>query len=81
LAHPDGVLLPILEGQTILEMGRQLALQNDAFRDTVFEKDDLHFGTSILVILNGAIVNLHDRSETLLEDGDEVIFLSAVGGG
>ena len=81
LADPDGSSLSVSEGETILEMGRRLARQDESFRKIVFEESDLQFGASVLVILNCVIVNLHDRSETLLKDGDEVILLSAAGGG
>jgi thiamine biosynthesis protein ThiS len=34
-----------------------------------------------VVVLNGVIVNPHDRSETVLKSGDEVMLLPAMAGG
>jgi thiamine biosynthesis protein ThiS len=78
---PEGVSVSVAEGQTILEMGRQLGRQNQAFRKIVLGENELHFGADVLVVLNGAIVNPHNRSETVLKDGDEVMLLPIVGGG
>ena len=79
-AHGDG-LVPVSEGDSILEMCRQLALQDEGFRKIVFDQEDLGFGESVVVVLNGVIVNPHDRSETVLKSGDEVMLLPAMAGG
>ena len=79
--HPDGLAVSISEGETVLEMVRQLTRENDVVRKFVAEKDELEFGANVLVVLNGVFVNPHDRSETLLKDGDEVTLLPVVAGG
>jgi molybdopterin converting factor small subunit len=78
---PEGLSISIPEGETILGMVRQLAMQSDVFRKSVFEQDQQEFGAEVLVILNGVFVNPYDRSETVLRDGDEVMLLPAVAGG
>jgi molybdopterin converting factor small subunit len=74
-AHPDGLSVCISEGETVLGMARQLAKQ------IAFEKENLEFGASVVVILNGAFVNPYNPSEALLSDGDEVMLLPVVAGG
>ena len=78
-ARPGKFSVPISEGETILGMARQLAAKDDVFRKIVFNHEE--FGANVLVILNGKFVNPQNRAETLLNDGDEVMFLPVVAGG
>ncbi len=81
LAHPEGLRVSIREGETIPGMARQLAAEHQIFRRLLFEEANQEFGANVLVILNGALVNPHDRAETLLKDGDEVMLLPVMDGG
>jgi len=80
-AHPEALSVPISEGESLLTMIRRLAADDTAFRKCVYEQDEPEFGTNILVLLNGMLVNPHDPSETLLKDGDEVMLMPVVSGG
>jgi sulfur carrier protein ThiS len=79
--NPEGVSISILEGETISEMARQLALENDSFQKIVFDREGLEFGATVLVVLNGIFVDPNDRLETRLKEGDEVMLLPVVDGG
>lgn len=74
-------LVTTREGDTILEMCRRLALEDEGFRQIVFGQDDLGFGGNVLVVLNGVSVNPHDPAGTVLKNTDEVILLPALEGG
>jgi len=81
LTHPDGISLSVREGESLPGMARQLAAQHDVFRRLLFEEKHQEFGANVLVILNGVLVNPHDRSEARLKEGDEVILLPVMDGG
>jgi molybdopterin converting factor small subunit len=81
LAHREGISVSVREGESIPGMARQLATQYEIFRKLFFDEADQEFGANVLVILNGSFVNPHDRSETLLKDGDEVMLLPVMDGG
>ena len=81
LARPEGVPVSIREGESIPGMARQLAAQHEIFRRLFFDETDQEFGANVLVVLNGSFVSPHDRSETLLKDGDEVMLLPVMDGG
>lgn len=79
----DFVEIPasVPEGESILGMVRRLAAKDRVFRKAIFDEENQEIQASIIVILNGRIVNPYDRSEATLEDGDEVMFLPMAGGG
>ena len=65
------------EGESILGMVGCLAAEKGGFWKTIFEE----IGASIIVVLNGSLVNPHDRPEAVLRDGDELLFLPMFDGG
>ena len=67
----------VSEGESILGMLRRLAVEKGGFWKTIFEE----IGASIIVVLNGSLVNPHDRVEVVLRDGDELLFLPMFDGG
>lgn len=79
----DFVEIPVLtrESESIAAMVRRLAAENSVFREAIFDEENQEIQASIIVILNGRIVNPYDRSEATLKEGDEVMFLSMVDGG
>jgi molybdopterin converting factor small subunit len=81
LAPAEGIPVRVREGESIPGMAGQLAAQHEAFRTLLFDETNQEFGANVLVILNGSFVNPHDRSETLLKDGDEVMLLPVMDGG
>ncbi len=81
LAHREGIPVSVREGECVPGMVRQLAAQHEVFRTLFFDETNQEFGANVLVVLNGSFVNPHDRSETLLKDGDEVMFLPVMDGG
>ena len=81
LAEPDGVSISVREGESIPGMARQVAAQYEGFRRLLIDAEDREFGANVLVILNGAFVNPHDRAEALLREGDEVVLLPVMDGG
>ena len=81
LIPSEGISISVREGETLPGMARQLAAQNDVFRRILFEEKNREFGANVLVILNGVLVNPHDRSEARLKEGDEVMLLPVMDGG
>ena len=81
LAQPEGLTVSVRDGESIPGMARQLAAQHEVFRALFFDETNQEFGANVLVVLNGSFVNPHDRSETLLKDGDEVMLLPVMDGG
>ncbi|HTU02736.1 MAG TPA: MoaD/ThiS family protein [Candidatus Sulfotelmatobacter sp.] len=79
-AQARGIPVAIPEGASIPDMARQLAAQHAGFRRLLFDEEQ-EFGANVLVVLNGCFVNPHDRSETLLKDGDEIMLLPVMDGG
>ncbi len=75
------ISIPFPDGETILGMVRHLAAEQGGFWKTIFEEETQAIGEHVLVVLNGGIVNPYDRSEALLKDGDEVMFLPMFDGG
>jgi molybdopterin converting factor small subunit len=58
-------------------MVRRLAVEKGGYWKTVLEQ----IGASIIVVLNGSLVNPYDRPEAVLRDGDELVFLPMFDGG
>jgi molybdopterin converting factor small subunit len=69
--------LSVPDGESILGMVRRLAEENGGVWKTILDE----IGASIVVILNGSLVNPHDQPEGLLKEGDEVLFLPTFDGG
>jgi len=67
----------VSDGESILGMVRRLAAENGGFWKTILEE----IGASIIVVLNGSLVNPYDRPEALLKEGDELLFLPMFDGG
>lgn len=65
------------EGESILGMVRRLAVEKGGFWKTILEE----IGASIIVVLNGSLVNPHDQTAAILRDGDELLFLPMFDGG
>jgi molybdopterin converting factor small subunit len=81
LAQPEGLSVSVRDGESIPGMARQLAAQHEVFRTLFFDETNQEFGANVLVVLNGSFVNLHDRTEARLKDGDEVMLLPVMDGG
>jgi molybdopterin converting factor small subunit len=71
----------IPDGESILGMVRRLAGEKGALWRAIFDEKTQEIGPNVLVVLNGCIVNASDRSEGLLKDGDELMFLPTFDGG
>lgn len=71
------VCVSVPEGESILGMIRNLAVEKGGFWKTILEE----IGASIIVILNGSLVNPYDRPEAPLKEGDELLFLPMFDGG
>ncbi len=65
------------DGESLLGMVERLAAEGGGFWTTVLGE----IGASILVVLNGSLVDPHERPQALLKDGDEVLFLPMFDGG
>jgi len=76
---PDSgdMCVSVPEGESILGMVGRLAVEKGGFWKTILEE----IGASIVVVLNGSLVNPHDRAEVVLRDGDELLFLPMFDGG
>jgi molybdopterin converting factor small subunit len=81
LAGFDEEILSVLDGETVLDMARRLASCEEVFRTAIFDPQGQRIREEIGVILNGRFVNPYERSEVILREGDEVIFLPILHGG
>jgi molybdopterin converting factor small subunit len=79
LMPPDAgdMCVSVPDGESILGMVRRLAVEKGGYWKTVLEQ----IGASIIVVLNGSLVNPYDRPEAVLRDGDELVFLPMFDGG
>ena len=81
LAGFDEEILSVPDGETVLDMARRLASREEVFRTTIFDPQGQRMREDIGVILNGRFVNPYERSEVMLREGDEVVFLPILHGG
>ena len=77
----DETPVTVLEGESILELVRRLAAQDEFFRKNIYDETHQMIETNIVVVLNGSVVNAQDRASTVLREGDEVRFISMFYGG
>jgi len=75
------IAFSVSEGESILEMVHRLATEKDDIWKRIAADEGRAIHMDVLVILNGRIVNLHDRGEATLQEGDEVMFLPMTAGG
>lgn len=80
-AHTEEILISAPEGESILTLFRRLTAENSLFWKTLFEEKNQAIHPSVLVILNGRIVNPYDQYETTLKEGDELTLLPMMDGG
>jgi molybdopterin converting factor small subunit len=69
------------DGETVLKLARRLACEQPAQWRGVVGDEGEEIGATVIVALNGRLVNPHDAAETALRDGDKVAFLPAFEGG
>jgi molybdopterin converting factor small subunit len=81
LAGFNEEILSVPDGETVLDLARRLASREEVFRTVIFDPQGQRIREDIGVILNGRLVNPYERSEVLLREGDEVIFLPILHGG
>ena len=77
----DEIYVPATEGESVLDLLWSYAAKNETFRRAVFDEKSQRIQMSVMVIMNGRIVNPYNRSEATLKDGDEVMVLAMLDGG
>ena len=77
----EAIHLQATEGESVLDLLSSYAAMNETFRKAVFDEKSQRIQMTAIVIMNGRIVNPHDRSETSLKEGDEVMVVSMMDGG
>lgn len=65
------------DGESVLGMVRRFAAESGGFWTTILRE----IGASIVVVVNGSLVNPYERPEAPLQHGDEVLFLPMFDGG
>ena len=80
-ADLEEIPITAMEGESIFELARRLAAENNVFHKEIFDEKNQMIETNIVVLLNGRIVNPYERSNTLLREGDEITFISMLYGG
>jgi molybdopterin converting factor small subunit len=75
------ILITASKGESIFELVRRLVAEDTVFRKDIFDEKNQMIETNIIVILNGRIINPYERSNTILQEGDEVTFVSMLYGG
>jgi molybdopterin converting factor small subunit len=81
LAGFDEEIVSIPDGETVLDMARRLSSDEEVFPKAIFDEKGQWIREDIGVILNGRFVNPYERSEVILKEGDEVVFLPILHGG
>ena len=71
----------VAEGESIPGMIRRLTVEKGDLWKSIFNEKTQEIGPHVLVILNGRIVNGSNRTEVVLKEGDELMFLPAFDGG
>ena len=69
------------EGESITGVVRRLAAETHAIPKVIFDEKTRGIQANVVVMLNGRIVNPHQRPELALNEGDEVTFLPMHDGG
>jgi molybdopterin converting factor small subunit len=77
----DEEIMPIQEGETVLELAHRLASRDPVFHANVFDPQTQNFRNDISIILNRRFINPYNRSESALADGDEVLIMPILFGG
>jgi len=80
-ADTEEILISADEGASVLTLFRRFAAENGPFSKLLFDTKTHLIHPSVLVILNGRIVNPYDRGETALKEGDELTLLPMMDGG
>lgn len=70
-----------VEGESVLDLVRRLAAQDEFVRTHIYDEAHQMIETNIVTILNGRLVNPHERGSTALREGDELVFVSMFYGG
>jgi len=78
---PEEISILVPEGESINGLVRRLTAENHVFRELAFDEQSQDLLANVLVIHNGCYVNPHDRSQLLLREGDELMFLPMFSGG
>jgi len=68
-------------GESIRGMIRRLAAEEGGVWKRIFDEETQEIAAHILVILNGRIVNPHERAAALVREGDELMLLPMFDGG
>lgn len=77
----DDIPIIVPKGESLLGMIRRLSTENEVFRREIFDEEHQMIQAHVVVLLNGRIVNLYERSEPTLKEGDVVTFLPMMYGG
>jgi molybdopterin converting factor small subunit len=82
-ASTDFVEIPVTtsEGESITGVVNRLAAENRDIPKAIFDEGTRAIQANVLVMVNGRIVNPHQRPEIALNEGDEVTFLPMHDGG
>jgi molybdopterin converting factor small subunit len=78
---PEEISIQVPEGESINGLVRRLMAENGVFRGLAFDEQSQDLLANVLVIHNGWYVNPYDRSQVLLREGDELMFLPMFTGG
>ena len=71
----------VMQGGWARLLVRRLAAEDTVFRKDIFDEKNQMIETDIILILNERIINPYERSTTILQEGDEVTFVSMLYGG
>lgn len=75
------IYISVPEGECILEVVSNFVKEDPVFWKNFYDERDHIILQNVIVILNNRIVNPYNREETILKDGDELIFLPMFDGG
>ena len=80
-ADIEEILITTLKGESIFELVRRLSTEGGVLRKDCFDEKNQMIETNIILVLNGRIINPYERSNTILQEGDEVTLISMLYGG
>ena len=78
---PDEIFVLVPEGESINGLVRRLMAEDGVLRGLASDEQSQDLLANVLVIHNGWYVNPYDRSQVLLREGDELMFLPMFSGG
>ena len=81
LSGNSGLKLKLEESSPIREVIKIIIERAPRLERALFDSERENPKTNVLILVNGKEISVLDRFETMIKDGDEVVFIPVVHGG